>query len=962
MRKVKNQIIALLLGVSLAASQPGMAGLTYTSQAAGQGKLLKAEAGDYIKNGSFEDGSDGLEGWEVTGTGFDTKTADFHEGTKSGHFWNEAAATYLCTQTISSLPAGTYKLSLWSMGGDGETVYPYFDGNNGEDVQKDAGWGNWKESVYTVTTKEEKTNVKVGFYIEAEAGGWGNVDSVSFTAADASAVTPTKEPDNVKPVDSDIYVERIKGLDENFIKGADISSILSEYQSGVKYYDFSGKELKLEPASGEKGFFDFLKETGLNWVRIRVWNNPYDKDGKSYGGGSNDIATAKKIGKLATDAGLRVLIDFHYSDFWADPNMQGAPKAWESMDIEAKKKALADYTTESMKTLLDAGVDVGMVQVGNETVNGFAGEKVQWTTDAVNVCALMNAGSKAVRDIAKSYNKEIMVALHFTNVQDAGYYDNIAAALDANKVDYDVFATSYYPFWHGNTSTLTSVMKKIAGTYGKKAMVAETSYAYTLEDGDGHENNVNPDATGLTFNYTVSVQGQANAVADVIEAVHNIGDAGIGMFYWEPAWIPVNVYDKNAADAASVLENNKSIWEKNGSGWASSYSKEYDPDNAGLYYGGSSWDNQAMFDFTGHPLESANVYKYVDTGTTKEVTIESVENITYTIAAGAEFKLPETVPAKYIDNSTKEVAVTWSESDINSAKDKGVGTYDIKGTVSLDGKSFDVTCKVTVRNPNLILNPGFEEEDMGMWTITGEGAGREADSNKRTGDYSLKYWSDKPISFTAEQKITLNKGKYNLSAYTQGAVSDNGQDAVYELYAVVNGNKQSDFASVTSWQEWDQAALSFEVTEDNTEVTIGVNTSANANGWGSWDDFDLSLAGDAGNNNNSNNNGDNSNNGKEPSVQAPGKVTLKKVTAGKKKFTVTWKKVSGADGYRVVYSTSSKFNGSKKVNIKSAKTTSRTVKKLKSGKKYYVKVRAYTKDGSKNVYGSFSKVMKVKVK
>ena len=139
-----------------------------------------------------------------------------------------------------------------------------------------------------------------------------------------------------EPVEAGINVSRIEGIKEDFICGADISSIKSEYESGVKYYDFEGNELKYAPLEGEKGFFSFLKECGINWVRIRIWNNPYDEEGNCYGGGNNDLDTAIEIGKLATDAGIRVLIDFHYSDFWADPGKYQAPKEWKDMDIDKK--------------------------------------------------------------------------------------------------------------------------------------------------------------------------------------------------------------------------------------------------------------------------------------------------------------------------------------------------------------------------------------------------------------------------------------------------------------------------------------------------------------------------------------------------------------------------------------------------------------------------------------------------
>ena len=174
-----------------------------------------------------------------------------------------------------------------------------------------------------------------------------------------------------------------------------------------------------------------------------AWNDPTTADGNSYGGGANDLATAKIIGKAATEAGLKVLIDFHYSDFWADPNMQGAPKAWENMTVDEKAAALSEYTTDSLEELLAAGIDVGMVQVGNETNNGLAGEKTGYTNgeiDLTDLGKLYNAGSKAVKAEAAKYNKDILVAVHYTNVQDTGYYERVAAALQKADVDYDVYS------------------------------------------------------------------------------------------------------------------------------------------------------------------------------------------------------------------------------------------------------------------------------------------------------------------------------------------------------------------------------------------------------------------------------------------------------------------------------------------------------------------------------------------
>ena len=115
---------------------------------------------------------------------------------------------------------------------------------------------------------------------------------------------------------------------QDFLEGVDVSSYLSLKNSGVKYYDYGGNEL------GNVEYFTFLKSCGVNYIRLRVWNDPYDSDGNGYGGGNNDLASAITMGKWASEAGLKVLIDFHYSDFWADPAKQKAPKAWVEYSFE----------------------------------------------------------------------------------------------------------------------------------------------------------------------------------------------------------------------------------------------------------------------------------------------------------------------------------------------------------------------------------------------------------------------------------------------------------------------------------------------------------------------------------------------------------------------------------------------------------------------------------------------------
>ena len=392
---------------------------------------------------------------------------------------------------------------------------------------------------------------------------------------------------------ADITVEPIKFNDPDFIRGMDISSVLSLEMSGVTYMTSDGKR---------EDIFKILSDSGVNYIRVRVWNDPFNSDGKGYGGGNNDVNSAAVIGRRAAQYGMKLLVDFHYSDFWADPAKQTAPKAWSKLTVSEKEAALYDYTLSSLKTIKEAGADIGMVQVGNETTTGIAGEY-----DRADMARLFSAGAKAVRD----FDSDVMVALHFTNPERTQYIKGIVDFLDEYKVDYDVFAVSYYPYWHGSLSNLTDVLSYAADKYDKYAMVAETSYANTLIDTDGHINTVSKGSndTGDDLLWDLSVQGQADEVRSVMDAVNNVGERGLGVFYWEGAWITVgDTSGLTGKDYTDRLKLNKELWESNGSGWAASYSAEYDPDDAGRWYGGSAVDNQAFFDPSGRALPSLRVF------------------------------------------------------------------------------------------------------------------------------------------------------------------------------------------------------------------------------------------------------------------------------------------------------------------------------------------------------------------
>ena len=726
------------------------------------------------------------------------------------------------------------------------TWLDYFADNGHGDGNSDATITNYKTLTPSVTLPSKGVYYLVTGLYDTTGATWTVLDSVLTT------VTVTAPAEQPEPVEAEIIVPYVTGSeDDGFIKGVDVSSLLSLLRSGVTFHDWEGKPLGDNDGDGTpdsvddqgEAFMELLAEAGVNWVRLRVWNNPFDADGNGYGGGNNDLAAAVTMGKWVTDAGMKVLIDFHYSDFWADPGKQQAPKAWADYSLEQKKEAIAQFTTDSLNTLKKAGVDVGMVQIGNETTAGICGESGWAESGWANMSALFSAGADAVRAV----DKNILVAIHFTNPERSGNYANFAKQLDTYHVDYDVFASSYYPYWHGSLENLTAVLKQVADTYNKQVMVAETSWATTLEDGDGHDNTVrvgNND-TGANNNWAFSVQGQALEVADVAQAVADVGENGLGLFYWEAAWIPVgNVSGLEGEAYEAQVAENRQLWEANGSGWASSYAGEYDPDDAGVWYGGSAVDNQAMFDFDGNPLASLNVWKYMKTGTVAPKRVENVEQPALTLTQGDALTLPATVTVTYNDGTSSAVAVTWDTEGL-ALDALALGAYEVTGTLTVQEdeaeKAYTTTCTVTVVAPNLLQNPGFEEGNTGYTLSEGfsKGITNQESSNNRTGSYCLHFYSASAIQgWTAEQTITLAPGVYEFTLYGQGG--DVGEEADIHAYVKIGDTELKAPVNLTSWQVWDDPTITFTLTEQ-TQVAVGVQITAAAGAWGSFDDWYLRV-------------------------------------------------------------------------------------------------------------------------
>ena len=601
----------------------------------------------------------------------------------------------------------------------------------------------------------------------------------------AVLVSCKNQASNVKS--DSLYVKKVDNYKDNFINGMDVSQVISLENSGVKYYNFDGEE---------EDVLKILSDNGINYIRVRVWNNPYDREGNGFGGGNCTIDTAVELGKRATKYGMKLLVDFHYSDFWADPSKQMCPRAWLEMTIDEKALALYQYTKESLQKLKDANVDVGMVQIGNETNNGLAGE-----TTWYNRTILMKKASEAIREVTP----KAKIAVHFANPEKAGSYQNYASKLNYYNLDYDIFASSYYPYWHGSLENLQTVLDEISDTYNKDTLVVETSYAYTTKDTDSFSNTIS-DGGSVDKPYPYTIQGQASEIRDIIQTVCNM-KRGIGVFYWEGAWISVG----------DNYEENLSKWEQYGSGWASSYSYIYDPEDAGKYYGGSAVDNQAFFDENGKALESLKVWSLCENGNEVARKADAIEDTNLIFDLNGEISFPTKVKAVMNDGSKQELDVTWENVDINTLRNGGVKKYSFTGTAG----GMTANLYISMIEYNYIKNYSFENGDSN-WIIN--------DISKGTDN----------VEFSVEQNISnLPKGKYKYSISIMGG--DCGDTDIY-IYVKVNGEIIVKKAlTINGYGNWDTEVTDpFEYTE-GAEIVVGIYVKCKGEGNGAWGKIDDAL-------------------------------------------------------------------------------------------------------------------------
>ncbi|MGE6665326.1 glycosyl hydrolase 53 family protein [Paenibacillus xylanexedens] len=388
---------------------------------------------------------------------------------------------------------------------------------------------------------------------------WDTIDPLEYASAGDFTVTGIVYGAPPEPqLKAKVIVE---GYRADYVRGVDISTLTAIEDKGGKYLDSNGTERDL---------LDILKDRGVNYVRLRLWNDPQKS------GGYNDKDDVIRLAERVKKKGMKILLDFHYSDEWAHPGQQLRPKAWEGLSPEELKQAVYNYTYEVVGEMKAKGAMPDMVQIGNEinsgVLNGLSSD-----VDFEQNVALLKSGVDAVRavegEITDNADK-VKIMVHLAEGGKADTFDWYFSELEKRELKYDIIGLSYYPFWHGTFADVQKTMNEVSNKFKKDVIIAETSYPFSYKNGDAHGNIIGSDEAlhvgGATFPATV--QGQYDAIAGIMDMIADVPEnRGAGFFYWEPAWIPAGV------------------------GWIASE--------------GNAWENQAMFDYDEFPANGGHSYE-----------------------------------------------------------------------------------------------------------------------------------------------------------------------------------------------------------------------------------------------------------------------------------------------------------------------------------------------------------------
>lgn len=302
----------------------------------------------------------------------------------------------------------------------------------------------------------------------------------------------------------------------DFIRGMDISSYLEMKDKGYHYYDEEDHEVDV---------LEYAVKRGFNYARLRIWKEP-ERFPES--GGYCNLEQTIKMAQKIKKQGIGYVLDFHYSDWWADPGNQRKPAAWEGLSVEELKEAVYQYTKECLTALDAAGVYPDMIQIGNEIRTGMLfpeGAVPEWE----NLAGFINAGIQGVRETQGTRDAKIIIHLDQGGKHEyfREWFDHV---MEHGVVDFDIIGLSYYPFWHGQYHELKNNMDALAERYGKELLVMETAHPFRKSGGKFFREEQERAA-----GFLATRQDQRKVLELILSIISHTKDGkGMGFFYWEP--------------------------------------------------------------------------------------------------------------------------------------------------------------------------------------------------------------------------------------------------------------------------------------------------------------------------------------------------------------------------------------------------------------------------------------------
>ena len=486
-----------------------------------------AGATGHLDNPGFE--ADGATqsptGWsESSGTGH--RGASFVEpGGHGGDFrlthWADMDYTVTTSRTLFGLRNGTYTLAAWVRSDGDQTAAHIGLRDCGRTEQRTelprTGGSDWVRIV--VSTKVTTKRCTIVLHSEGTPGDWAHFDDIEFARGAPDPLT---------------------------VRGGDVSTLKKNEDFGAVYYDRDGDR---------DDALSILRGHGMNWARLKVWVNPTD----GYNTKAHVLEMARRIKALR----MGLVIDFHYSDTWADPGKQFKPRAWEALSFPDLQQAVYDHTYDVLRSLWRQGTPAHIAQIGNEINGGMLWPDGRWD-NWDGLAALLTSASTAVSDASPRTEVMLHLAEGGNNGGHVWWFDNATS----RGVPFDVIGVSHYTFWHGTYGALQANIADLSARYDKDVIVMETAWGFTLAENDSTENIFNA-SLRQAVGYPASPAGQAKALRDMFTVLAGVpGNRVRGAFYWEPTWTAVE-----------------------GAGW--------DPDDP---TSGDGWENQAVFDYEGRAL------------------------------------------------------------------------------------------------------------------------------------------------------------------------------------------------------------------------------------------------------------------------------------------------------------------------------------------------------------------------